>query len=246
MPHATGWLPPAARVVWGRWTATRGGRYRLVTDSGTTPPFFLEPTNPPAWPDYFTRAGFGVLATYSSAIARNLTETDPRLPQTESRVAAEGVVIRSLRIVEADAELRRIFALSLDSFSRNFLYTPIAEGEFIEQNRRILPFVVPELVLLAERGGTLVGFLFAVPDVLQTPPEAVVIKTVAVSPELGGIGLGGLLVATAHQRALRLGFERVIHALMHDQNVSRSISQRYAETMRRYAVFARPIGEAAR
>ena len=220
--------------------------YRLVTDSGTTPPFFLEPTNPPAWPDYFTRAGFGVLATYSSAIARNLTEIDPRVPQTESRVAAEGVVIRSLRIVEADAELRRIFALSLDSFSRNFLYTPIAEGEFIEQNRRILPFVVPELVLLAERGGTLVGFLFAVPDVLQTPPEAVVIKTVAVSPELGGIGLGGLLVATAHQRALRLGFERVIHALMHDQNVSRSISQRYAETMRRYAVFVRPLGGATR
>ncbi len=220
--------------------------YRLVTDPGTAPPFFLEPTNPPSWPDHFTRAGFEVLATYSSAIARRLTEVDPRVPQAQARVAAEGVVIRSLRIDEADAELRRIFALSLDSFSRNFLYTPIAESEFLEQNRRILPFVIPELVLLAEQGGTLVGFLFAVPDVLQTPPEAVVIKTVAVSPDLARIGLGGLLVATAHERAHRLGFGRVIHALMHDQNVSRNISQRHAETMRRYAVFVRPIGEATR
>jgi predicted N-acetyltransferase YhbS len=216
--------------------------YRLVTEPGTAPPFFLEPTNPPSFPDYFTGAGFNVLATYSSASAPSLTGADPRVPPAEARVAAEGIVIRSLRIDDADAELGRIFALSLDSFSRNFLYTPITEAEFLEQNRRILPFVVPELVLLAEQGGALVGFLFAVPDVLQTPPEAVVIKTVAVSPDLGRIGLGGLLVATAHQRAHRLGFGRVIHALMHDQNVSRIISQHYAETIRRYAVFVRPIG----
>ena len=216
--------------------------YRLVTDPGTAPPFFLEPTNPPSWPGHFARAGFGVLATYSSAIARDLTETDSRVPLAEARVADQGIVIRSLRLDEADAELRRIFALSLESFSRNFLYTPIAEREFLEQNRRILPFVVPDLVLLAERGDTLVGFLFAVPDVLQPSPEAVVIKTVAVSPALGGAGLGGLLVALAHRRAHQLGFGRVIHALMHDQNVSRNISQRTAETMRRYAVFVRPLG----
>ena len=220
--------------------------YRLVTDPGTAPPFFLEPTNPPSWPDHFMRAGFDVLATYSSASAPSLAEADPRVAQAQARVAAEGVGIRSLRLEEADAELRRIFALSLHSFSRNFLYTPITEDEFLEQNRRILPFIIPELVLLAEQAGRLVGFLFAVPDVLQTPPKAVVIKTVAVSPDLGRIGLGGLLVATAHDRAHRLGFRRVIHALMHDQNVSRNISQRYAETMRRYAVFVRPIGEATR
>jgi len=33
-------------------------RYRLVVDAGTEPPFFLEPTNPPEWPRWFTDAGW--------------------------------------------------------------------------------------------------------------------------------------------------------------------------------------------
>ena len=37
-------------------------RYRLITEPGTEPPFFLEPDNPDAWPGQFTAAGFTPLA----------------------------------------------------------------------------------------------------------------------------------------------------------------------------------------
>ena len=215
--------------------------YRLVVDPGTAPPFFLEPTNPPSFPAHFAGEGFSVLATYTSALAQDLTRADPRIPAAEARLRADGVVIRPLRLDEAERDLRRIFALSLESFARNFLYTPIEEGEFLEQNRRILPAVHPDLVLLAERGASLAGFLFAVPDVLQAPPESAIIKTVAVSPAFARAGLGSVLVATAHQRAHQLGFRRAIHALMHEHNVSRNISQHSATTMRRYALFVKPL-----
>lgn len=215
--------------------------YRLVVEPGTAPPFFLEPTNPPSFPGHFGSAGFRVLATYSSALADDLARVDPRVPAAEVRLRAGGVVIRSLGLDEAERDLRRIFALSLESFARNFLYTPIEEHEFLEQNRRILPAVHPDLVLLAERDDALVGFLFAVPDVLQTPPESVIIKTVAVSPELARAGLGSVLVATAHRRAHQLGFRRAIHALMHEHNVSQNISRRSATTMRRYALFVKAL-----
>src|SRR5438874_698109 len=33
-------------------------RYRLVTERGTEPPFFLEPDNADDWPDHFTSSGF--------------------------------------------------------------------------------------------------------------------------------------------------------------------------------------------
>jgi GNAT superfamily N-acetyltransferase len=216
-------------------------------DPGTAPPFFLEPTNPPSFPAHFAGAGFDVLATYSSALAEDLTRADPRIPTADARLRADGIVIRSLRLDDTERDLRRIFALSLESFARNFLYTPIAEDEFLEQNRQILPVVHPDLVLLAERNDALVGFLFAVPDVLQTPPQSVIIKTVAVSPALARTGLGSVLVATAHQRAHQLGFRRAIHALMHEHNVSQNISRRVATTMRRYALFVKalPGGEAA-
>jgi GNAT superfamily N-acetyltransferase len=226
--------------------------YRLVIERGSEPPFFLEPDTPDAWVSHFTAAGFETLATYSSALARDLTQRDPRLDALATRLAARNIVIRPLDLSHADDDLRRIFALSLIAFKDNFLYTPIDEGEFMEQNRRLLPAVRRELVLLAEHRAELVGFLFAVPDLLQQKrgqtPDTIIIKTVAVQPGHGHAGLGSLLVSEVQQRAAALGYTRAVHALMHEQNVSRNISRRYAETIRRYALFAKrlatPVPEA--
>ena len=219
--------------------------YRLVIERGSEPPFFLEPDTPEAWVSHFTAAGFDTLATYSSALARDLTQRDPRLDALAARLTARHIVIRPLDLAHADDDLRRVFGLSLSAFKDNFLYTPIDEAEFMEQNRRLLPFVRPELVLLAEQHAELVGFLFAVPDVLQQKrgqkPDTIIIKTVAVKPGLGHAGLGSLLVAEVQQRAAALGYTRAVHALMHESNVSRNISRRYAETIRRYALFAKRL-----
>jgi GNAT superfamily N-acetyltransferase len=230
--------------------------YRLVTERGPEPPFFLEPDTPPAWTAQFTDAGFAPLATYTSALARDLTRRDERLAALAARLQRGGVSIRPLDRTRAEEELRRIHALSLVSFRDNVLYTPLDEAEFLEQNQRLLPFVRPELVLLAERPGSapeqprdLVGFLFAVPDVLQQRRaqaiDTVIIKTVAVRPGLTNAGLGSLLVAEVQQRAAALGYTRAIHALMHEQNVSRNISRRYAETIRRYTLFAKRLAPPA-
>jgi predicted N-acetyltransferase YhbS len=219
--------------------------YRLVIERGSEPPFFLEPDTPEAWVSHFTDAGFETLATYSSALARDLTQRDPRLDALASRLAARQIVIRPLDLTRADDDLRRIHALSIEAFKDNFLYTPIDEAEFMEQNRRLLPFVRPELVLLAEHQQELIAFLFALPDILQQKRgqaiDTIVIKTVAVRPGLGHAGLGSLLVAEVQQRAASLGYTRAVHALMHEQNVSRNISKRYAETIRRYALFAKRL-----
>jgi GNAT superfamily N-acetyltransferase len=223
----------------------------LVIERGGEPPFFLEPDTPDAWVSHFTAAGFETLATYSSALARDLTQRDPRLDALAARLAERHIVIRQLDLARADDDLRRLLAMSLAAFKDNFLYTPIDEAEFMEQNRRILPVVRPELVLLAEQRGEghddneLVAFLFAVPDVLQQKrgqtPDTIIIKTVAVKPGLAHAGLGSLLVAEVQQRAAALGYTRAVHALMHESNVSRNISRRYAETIRRYALFAKRL-----
>ncbi|MFN0086638.1 MAG: N-acetyltransferase, partial [Blastocatellia bacterium] len=71
--------------------------------------------------------------------------------------------------------------------------------------------------------------------------DTLIIKTVAVLPEAGYAGLGSLLVARAHEIAEAAGFRRVIHALMHETNRSRRISDHYAGTMRRYTLFSRAL-----
>jgi predicted N-acetyltransferase YhbS len=220
-------------------------RYRWIVERGAAPPFFLEPDNPDTAPSQFAAAGFGMLATYTSAATHDLTQEDPRLAAAETRLTRQGVRIRPLDAARGHAELRAIYRLSIDAFRDNYLYTPIAEDEFLEQNARVLPYVDPELVLLAERDGDLVGYLFGVPDVLQQlrgePVSTFIIKTVAVAGAHGVPGLGSVLVGMAQQRARERGFARAIHALMHDGNVSRNISRRYAQAIRRYALFARRL-----
>lgn len=230
-------IGPIDRTTWSR--------YRFVVDRGSEPPFFMEPDNPDEWPTYWTRAGFSPCATYTSALNDDLAVEDPRASTATARLRQAGVRIRDLDMVRIEDELRRIHALSLAAFEHSPLYSPADFEEFHALYRAVLPCVRPELVLLAELGGTLAGFVFAVPDACEArrgrTADTVIVKTVAVNPALDCRGLGCVLTDLVHRRARALGYRRTIHALMHESNASRNISRRSARTMRRYALLARPL-----
>ena len=235
----------ACTTVVGPIDGSTWRRYRFIADRGNQPTFFLEPDAPDDWLDHWSSAGFLPLASYTSAVNDDLQSEHPRASSTLAALSASGVSIRSFDVTHPEAELRRIFQLSVASFSRNFLYSPISATAFLEQSRALLPFVHPELVLLAEREGSPVGFILAFPDVLQarrgTAIDTVIIKTLGVDPAMSGMGLGGALVALVQRAARRLGYRRAIHALMHETNVSRRISDRSARTFRRYVLLSRPL-----
>jgi predicted N-acetyltransferase YhbS len=220
-------------------------RYRLISERGVEPPFFLEPDHPDDWLGQFHNQGFTTLAEYSSALSPNLGYEDPRVPRAVERLADASVSIRTLRAEDFEDELRRIYTVASVAFARNFLYTPIAESEFIAQYKMIQAYARPELALIAERDGHAVGFLFALPDWSQTRRgreiDTVIIKTVAALPGREFAGLGNALVAKCHTIARELGYTRAIHALMHDSNNSRNLSGRYAQPMRRYVLLARRL-----
>ena len=219
--------------------------YRLVTERGTERPFLMEPDNPDGWPRHFTGAGFEVIATYHSSLAAVPGPADPRLAAARVRLEAAGIKVRELDPARFAEELDGIFALSAASFARNFLYTPISREEFGAQYLPFAERIEPRLVLIAEHEGRAVGFLFAIPDWLETAragrTTTAIVKTVAVDPARRHAGLGAWLVGLAHERAAALGYRRVIHALMHDANTSTNISRRYARVLRRYALYGRRL-----
>lgn len=220
-------------------------RYRFVIDPGPEPPFFLEPFNPPEWPLQFERTGFRPLAQYFSALNSDLSHADDRMPRVTERMARLGVVLRSARQAELRKELARIYHLSEAAFARNFLYTELSEAAFFAQYEKVIPHIRPELLLLAEQGSELVGFVFAIPDLAQAARgekvDTFLIKTFAVLPDPSLAGLGGLLAARVQEEGKRLGFSRCIHALMFENNVSRNVSRHYATTMRKYVLFSRDL-----
>lgn len=220
-------------------------RYRFLTERSSEPVYFLEPDNPDDWPRQFTAFGFTPLAHYHSAVNPDLSVADPRMTMRAQRVQDHGITLHTLEADRFEEELRRVHALSLLSFRDNFLYSPISEEDFLAQYSALHRHLRPDLVLLAEKGSELVGYLFGIPDLLRPqrgePMNTAILKTMAVHPEHTGVGLGGLLMARFHEAARQAGFSRAIHALFHESNRSGRLSAHSAHIFRRYTLFAHPL-----
>lgn len=248
LDHASTWHQAQGcdRVI-GPMDGSTWHRYRLLTERGTEPPFFLEPDNPDDWPRHFTDAGFVPLATYTSALNSDLDRVDPRSDRRRAELERNGITLRTIDIERFDVDLTAIHELSLVAFARNFLYSPIGLEAFVASYAPIRPHLAAELVLLAERDGQLVGFIFGIPDLMESargePLRTVIVKSMAVHPACGGSGLGGLLMDDCQRAARKLGFERAIHALMRETNLSRRISARYGKTIRRYTLYDKTLSE---
>lgn len=215
-------------------------RYRLLSERGSEPPFFLEPDNPDEWPRHFEAQGFTPLAHYYSSM-----NEDIHRPWPKAEEAASGFTLRRFDPSRGDEELHTLWQVATHAFANNFLYTPLEAHEFLALYRPLLPLLRPELVLIAERDTQPAAFCFAIPDLLQGKRgeaiDTVIIKSIAVLPEYQGQGLGTLLIARVNAAAAKLGMRRSIHALMHESNPSRHIGHGFMRDFRRYTLYARPL-----
>ena len=204
-------------------------RYRVVTQSDGSAPFALEPTSGVHDFAAFTASGFTPISNYVSSRAR-LADTISGDP-----VTMPGVTVTAWDGQGAQQLIGKLFEMSGSAFSGNHFFKPIGLEAFLDLSRPILPMLDPRHILFA-RGPNerLVGFLFGMPDRLSSSGKpAAILKTYA----SGLRGVGHLLADTYHRRAVELGFEDVIHALMHEDNVSRERSARHNATIfRRYAL----------
>lgn len=221
------------------------GNYRFVTEFGERPPFWMEPSNPPAWPQHFTDFGFRPLAQYFSAVNRDLEYRDPRLSGVARRLDGLGVQIRPISSASFADDVRQVYEVARVAFQSNLLYTTLDGDVFYQQTLPLRELVPLELSWLAERDGRAIGFLFAVPDLYEPArgerPQTIVVKTLATIPDRAYAGLGQLLLAKAHHQALDLGFTQAIHALLRDKKSLRRISGKYARQIRGYTLFAKVL-----
>ncbi|RAP29402.1 hypothetical protein C2W64_03751 [Brevibacillus laterosporus] len=228
--------------------------YRLVTKTDGDLPFFLEPNTPLEWADHFRQDGFEPLAHYISRIVdldrRDLKEEElelekKRYQQLTQRISELGISIRQLDLTRIDEELNRIYGLSTRSFRRNFLYTEISEKEFLKQYAKVISYIQPELVLLAEHGDRLVGIMFTLPDVMQSQLggsiDQVILKTLAVDPEYQGHKIGSFLCKAIYDKAQKLGYQRAINALMIQENRSTRFNSNEGYILREYTLFAKKL-----
>jgi len=219
-------------------------RYRLLSWRGTDPPFFLEPDNPDDWPRHFEAAGFTPLATYYSSKCDDLAGY-PADAALAADMHAAGLRSRPIDTARLERELGTLWRLATDAFTGGFLYTPVDEAEFRRMYAPRAAFARPELVRLIERQGQPIGFLFALPDMLQAargePVDTVIFKTLAVARGHRRHGLANWIVDSMMVQARELGFRHAVFALMHESNPSRRLGRGRMREIRRYTLYARPL-----
>lgn len=201
--------------------------YRFVSETDGSKPFLLEPTNRPHEPALFAATGFTPVARYFSA-RMALAAIDPSPPPASNTFRIEAWDGQN-----PEALIREVFSLSTRAFAANAFYTPIPEDDFLALYRPVMPMMRPDLIFSARRpDGSLAGYLFAIPDYAEgLETRTIILKTYAsLIP-----GAGRHLVHACHAAARALGFETVIHALIHDANRSAERSKMEGATVfRRY------------
>ena len=216
--------------------------YRFPTDN-THPPFFLEPQQPLYYNDHFLKAGFSVIGDYYSSIAVPFNEVSPAVIE-RSRVFREmGVTFRPIDLKRYTDELRRIHALSSIAFARNFLFTPISEAAFLEKYAGMVRLLHPQLTILAEdKDANLVGFYFCIDDLLDKERKTLIFKTLARDPSPQWRGLGSVMGNMIYGKAIALGYEAFIHALIYDNGTSRKLSDDFGgKQFKTYALYGKEI-----
>ncbi len=220
--------------------------YRFVVDRGDRPQFFLEPDTTPHWHLQWRRNGFEEIARYGSALVEDLTVHSRRLSRVRSQMDANGISIRALNKNQLESELRQIFAVVTLTFRDNPYYVPVSEADFLEMYRSLQQSVPADLILLAEHKEQVIGFIFAVPDLLQAkrgvPIDTVIVKTFGAVSRRIYAGVGQVLLEEVHHRAAAAGFRYAIHALVREAAHMNKIVDRYAIPFRRYALFGKEIG----
>ena len=208
--------------------------YRVVTETDGSPPFLMEPTSGEHDKPAFEAAGFAPISRYVS--------TRTSLASIAGDAAAAGpddVAISVWDGKDAHKFLSAMFDLSGASFDRNAFFKPIDRADFLALYEPMLPRLDPRLVFFAHDKDGLAGFLFGMPNLLEgAGAKAAILKTYASRKR----GVGHQLANAFHRTARELGFADVIHALMHESNISLERSSRHhTRIFRRYALMGRRL-----
>jgi GNAT superfamily N-acetyltransferase len=205
----------------------------------------FEPDHPADWPDHFRACGFETFARYFSALNTQLTFESPQLPDIAKGLRQQGVVIRPIDETRFDEELHNIYRVATHAFCQHLLFSRIAVQEFAQHYHQLRTWLPLDMTLVAEQRGQLVGFVFAVPDLLQRqrgePVTTVVVKSLAILPDPNLWGLGQLLLERVHQLARQQGLHRAIYALERDRPSVRKRAATYGRPIRGYTLFSKVL-----
>jgi GNAT superfamily N-acetyltransferase len=201
-PAAAGALLDAAR----QWTGARGARFLrgpvnpstnyecgLLVDGFDSDPMVMMPYNPPHYAHLLEQAGLRKVKDLFAYLSNANTISMDKIERVaEKALRQTGVCVRPIDMKNFQADAERIWAVYNSAWERNWGYVPMSREEFLLMGKEMKQILKPDLALIGEVGGRIVGFALALPDVNQ-----------ALKPAGGSLLPTGLIKILYYQRLIR-------------------------------------------
>ena len=222
-------------------------KYRTLKYTNGEDLFLLENVNPIEHNEIFIKAGFKEAHTYTSnrGLIKDAYNSEI-LGIAEENIKKENIQIRNFNKENYLEDLKKIYNVSKLSFYRNPFYTPIQEEDFIKQYEPYINMVDSDLILIAEKEGKEIGFVFCIPDFNEAKEggkiKTLILKTIAVNPEFEYLAIGNILLNKISKIAQEKGFTEWIFAFMYSNNTSQKMAKRNTtHVIREYALYIKEL-----
>ena len=163
------------------WTTSRGATFLrgpvnpstnyecgTLVEGYDSSPVVMMTYNPRYYPELIERAGFRKamdLWAYTSHAQK--IELDKISRVANRALKQNGVTVRTIDMKNFNQEVDRVWDVYESAWSKNWGYTPMSKAEFQLMGKDMKMILKPDLVLIGEKEGRIVGFALAIPDVNQ-------------------------------------------------------------------------------
>jgi GNAT superfamily N-acetyltransferase len=164
-----------------RWVFDRGARFLrgpvnpstnyecgMLIDGFDSDPMVMMTYNPPYYPALMDRVGLRKAKDLYAYLSNANTIDMKKIGRVADRVlATSGVKVRPIDMKNFAADVERVWEIYNSAWERNWGFIPMSKEEFILQGKEMKQILKPELVLIGEVEGRVVGFALALPDINQ-------------------------------------------------------------------------------
>ena len=237
-------------TIIGPLNGTTWNTYRYVTEKGSRRQFLLEPWNEDYSVSLFEKLGFKPLAGYISTVMEGMNSDGRKNLDKKIEKLKKFDYYKDIRVESAENKdllkvLNKVYDLTVEAFKNNFLYSELEREIFLKMYLSYEDKIIKKFFKMLYLRDELIGYVFGIPDYTELgykgKIDTVILKTIAVSPEYNGKGMGYILINSLVEEAEKEGYENVIYALMHESNVSKNIGLLLGNVLRKYTLFIKEL-----
>jgi len=138
----------------------------LLIDGFNFSPVVMMPYNPPYYQEYIERYGFKKAKDLYAYFVDFRKVDDDLFEKIKKKAFNKNFKVRHIKLDDPE-EAEKIKDVYNSAWSGNWGFVPLTKEEFSYMAKELRKVVIPDLALVAERDGKIVGFNLCIPDINQ-------------------------------------------------------------------------------